>query len=212
MDWGLVNKVISQSDSSIQDKFDVEQKYWNEASDALVGPLKVSEFGSVLSTAFSNLVDINKPSTKLLDFGCGVGRAYKALNPKCKYTGIDMSESYLNHFKLAYAEADLVLINTQEIPFPDEYFHAAICYSVLTHVSLGNQCDKILSELYRVLKLNGVLLISVFLDMKPQGNWVTYDSASWTKQFHAHGFKEHMVSYVPESTPTICQSLYTLIK
>lgn len=212
MDWGAVASVINSGSASVQDKFEAEQKYWNGASPNLVGPMAVPEFKNVLQEAIGNLVNLSEPYIKLLDFGCGTGRAYKALAPGCRYTGVDMSESFLKHFSQSYPNADLVLINEQWIPFPDNYFHIIICYSVLTHVPIGEQCHLVMSELHRVLRSGGPLIVSVFHNVNPSNNWVVYGKEEWEKELTSVGFRVFKVTQATETSATVCQSLYTLIK
>lgn len=86
---------------------------------------------------------------KLLDVGCGTGIAYEFFN--VDYTGIDPSEELLKQCK-----GKSVLGKAEELPFENESFDVVIAVTSLHHCDL----DKAVSEIKRVVKKNGVIVIS----------------------------------------------------
>lgn len=93
---------------------------------------------------------------KLVDIGCGRMPYRKQFEPLVEsYTGID-------HPKVSrlYTSANKpdVLADAKELPFPENSFDTALLIQVLEHV---DSPDKVIKEAARVLKPNGVLIISV---------------------------------------------------
>jgi ubiquinone/menaquinone biosynthesis C-methylase UbiE len=99
---------------------------------------------------------------RILDAACGNGRYSKFIlrhaDPNAKIAAFDLSqqmlkraERRLNNDRVTYVAADLT-----RLPYPDEFFDAAVCGWVLEHLPdprLG------LSALARVLKPGGKLLL-----------------------------------------------------
>ena len=99
----------------------------------------------------------------VLDVGCGRGfyaYAVTQVIPKAHITGIDINESYLNEAKkfAIKGQVSFMKTNVYSLPFSSNSFDAIIASEILEHL----ENDKLaLKEIYRVLKKNGVLLITV---------------------------------------------------
>lgn len=93
---------------------------------------------------------------KLIDIGCGRMPYRKKLEPLVdSYTGVDHPEAsklYKSDYKID------VLANAKKLPFKDRTFDIALLIQVLEHVDSPNQ---VIKEAARVLKPNGILIISV---------------------------------------------------
>ncbi len=89
---------------------------------------------------------------KVLDAGAGDSR-YRSLFVGRQYVGVDAAVGK----GLRYGELD-VLSDLEALPFADRTFDAALCMNVLEHVRHPDSC---LREIYRVLKLEGVLYLMV---------------------------------------------------
>jgi ubiquinone/menaquinone biosynthesis C-methylase UbiE len=109
-----------------------------------------------------------KPGSHVLDAGCGSGRHLRALAklPDLKIVGIDrnakdvaealtalknMPDALSSDYRVTQAD-----INA--LPFDDAAFDCVICSEVLEHIP---EHEKALSELVRVLKPQGQLVVSV---------------------------------------------------
>jgi ubiquinone/menaquinone biosynthesis C-methylase UbiE len=106
---------------------------------------------------------------KLLDVGCGDGlqlEAFNKYNPHLKLCGIDVSKKRIER---ASKRVKAFLINgfADELPFKSETFDKVICSEVLEHVP---NPLLVLKEIYRVMKNEGKLIISV-----PYRQKITYD-------------------------------------
>jgi len=112
-----------------------------------------------------NFVNLLKNKEKVLDAGCGPGRDIKILYElgiKEVY-GIDLSKNMLNIAKEYESRGKYFVMDIRKLDFDDEFFDGIICIGVLVHL---NKEDFIrsLKELYRVLKKEGILLLSVKID------------------------------------------------
>jgi SAM-dependent methyltransferase len=101
----------------------------------------------------SFLTEIDLNGLICLDVGCG-NRPYEYLFEGSKYIGIDVEvsgrENYLKQPDLFYDGIN--------IPFENEKFDLVFCTQVLEHV---NDPFSLIREMYRVLKPNGKLIISL---------------------------------------------------
>ncbi len=99
---------------------------------------------------------------RVLDAGCGPGRDVKLLYELGvrEVYGIDLSEKMLEIAKKYEPRGIYPLMDIRNLRFNDGFFDGIICVGVLVHL---NKEDFMVSlkELYRVLKANGVLLLSV---------------------------------------------------
>jgi SAM-dependent methyltransferase len=92
-----------------------------------------------------------RPGARVLDIGCRDGGLRHYLPADATYQGIDITPEF--------AGPDILIRDiSQGIPFPDGAFDHAFCIEVLEHVPAPYAT---LSELHRVLKPDGVLVISV---------------------------------------------------
>ena len=92
-------------------------------------------------------------SLKVLDVGCGE-RIYEHIFPGSEYIGIDVEVSGRSP---EYKKPDKYF-NGFDIPFPDKTFDVILCTEVIEHCSSP---EKLVKEIYRVLKPNGELLLTV---------------------------------------------------
>lgn len=110
-----------------------------------------------------------------LDAACGSGYGTAFLAEKVRsVSGIDFSESAIEFAKarymipnLAFQQADLQC----PLPFPDQSFDAITSFETLEHVAKQEQ---MLSEFHRVLKPNGLLVIST--PDKDVSEWIGFDN------------------------------------
>ena len=107
-----------------------------------------------------------------LDFGCGDGRFLRALRRKhitC-LIGVDIGRQAIRQAEQASGGLEIMHIEkVAPLPFPDALFSSITLMDVLEHV---DDQESLLDELYRVLKDDGTLIVTVpgrhalsFLDM-----------------------------------------------
>ncbi len=107
----------------------------------------------------------------ILDFGCG-SKPYESLFTMAEtYLGLDIEHSGHDHKN---SKVD-VFYNGQILPFENNQFDAVISFEVFEHLF---NIDEILTEIKRVLKPNGKLLISI--PFAWDEHEVPYDFARYT--------------------------------
>lgn len=137
-----------------------------------------------LADAFRQLVDAYVPvgaNARIVDFGCGT-RPYEPLfeGRKSEYVGVDVGRNPL---------ASLTMKADDAVPLPDQSVDVVFSSQVLEHVV---DVDRYLAECHRILKPNGVLLLST------HGTWLYHpyptDVRRWTcwgltHEIEKHGFR-----------------------
>jgi len=97
---------------------------------------------------------------KALDMGCGTGRLYEIFKDKnIDYIGVDFSENLIakakeehgDHFKIA----DIL-----SLPFSSDYFDSIWSIAVFHHIPSKKLRMRALSEIKRVLKRNGRIIMT----------------------------------------------------
>lgn len=100
-----------------------------------------------------------KEGEKILDYGCGFGRLVPFfLEKKLDYRGIDISEAMISECKKNYKDIAerFSVAEGERLPFDDCTFDKIVCYGVF------DACyqEQALAEMFRVLKIDGELLIT----------------------------------------------------
>lgn len=96
---------------------------------------------------------------RFLDLGCGTGfstdivRKVKSFK---KVYGVDVSAEAVKIAKSKGIEAYQVNLDTQRLPFDDEWFDAILASEVIEHLLIP---DHLLDEVYRVLRKSGIFVI-----------------------------------------------------
>lgn len=97
------------------------------------------------------------PRSIVLDAGCGTGLLLEKLSDDCLSVGLDVSISMLRIALAKGVSSPLVLGDVEEAPFRSSAFNT--CYAI-TVLQLTEDQHKTLSELKRVLKPGGVLVVT----------------------------------------------------
>ena len=129
-----------------------------------------------------------KQGEKILDLGCGNARdiAYIA-EQGSQVVGIDISEGMIAEArfdleKLGYNNITLEVGDATQLSYKDSEFDKVLCSEVLEHIP---DTDKALSEIYRVLKPNGVLVLST----PNKKSWYGFDRyIIWQRILRKHWF------------------------
>lgn len=88
----------------------------------------------------------------VLDMGCAAGGFYniiRTLNPKIKYTGLDVSEKMLGTAKRLFPAGDFRLTSGRSLDFPDNSFDMAMSLGVIHHIP---GYKEIVKECFRVCR------------------------------------------------------------
>ena len=101
--------------------------------------------------------DVKKVQSLILDCGCGRGTyAYKLSD--CSYVGLDIDIASIKLAHKIHPNSMFVIGDATKLPFRNCVFDCVICSEVLEHV-LDDMA--VLSELARVTKIQGRLIVSV---------------------------------------------------
>lgn len=115
---------------------------------------------------------------KVLDIACGEGYGSNLLAEYAEQvTGVDISEEAIFHAAIAYKKENLRFKHGSvlNIPFNEETFDVVVCFETLEHVS---NHQKMISELKRVLRPEGILIIST-----PEKSFYS-DQPNYSNPFH----------------------------
>ncbi len=125
--------------------------------------------------------------------GCGFGSDILASQAKEVYA-IDIAEEAIAYARATYQKNNLFFktANIASLPFPDETFDVVVSFETIEHVDAQTQ-NVFLQEIKRVLKANGLLIIS-----SPNKRFYT-DTQVGENHFHIHEFyQEEFVSKLHE--------------
>jgi len=126
--------------------------------------------GSSLSNYYQNYqgVSISKEifekyllkEEKILEAGCGLGSWVYLLKKKgYDIEGVDFAQNTINFVKSKFPQMPIKLGNVLNLDYPDNYFKGYISWGVVEHWEEGP--GKILKEAARVLKKQGVMILSI---------------------------------------------------
>ena len=129
-----------------------------------------------------------KLSGRLLDIGCGE-KPYKCMCNVDEHIGIEIDDGDIK--KRTHAD---VLYDGEVMPFEDKYFDSALSTEVIEHVS---DPDVLLKEVNRVMKTDGVLLMSSPFFYEEHGqpyDYIRYTSFGLKCLLEKYGFEvvEHI--------------------
>ena len=139
---------------SVPKELDHQIDYWNR-----IGTTK----------AFSHPVNVGclkqllAPDARILDFGCGYGRALGVLQSQgfSNLIGVDPAPAMIAAARQQFPTIDFQeLEDSPYLPLPDASIDAALLFSVLTCVPSDDGQLAILRETGRVLRSGGLLYIS----------------------------------------------------
>jgi SAM-dependent methyltransferase len=99
----------------------------------------------------------------LLDVGCNVGEFLSYCHefyPAIRLAGVEINEIALAKARENLPMADLHLVGSCDLPFPDESFDCVTCIEVLEHIPAELR-KRSLAEMRRVLRTGGRLVLRV---------------------------------------------------
>jgi len=137
------------------------------------------EFSSTRENVWEELKflfdDYLKEKESVLDLGCGNGRYYEFFkNKNINYVGADNSGKLIDIAKRKYGEEKFVAADALKLPFPDNSFDKVYSIAVLHHFPSKELRNQFLSEAKRVLKTNGLLILTV---------WKFHQTKEWISLF-----------------------------
>lgn len=102
-----------------------------------------------------------KKHAKVLEVGCGDGRSLTYIKDITKnIVGIDINKKAINYAKKILPELKFQVADGKDLPFEENSFDFVICMT--TPANFGSDRQKFYSEMKRVLKPSGEIIINVF--------------------------------------------------
>lgn len=181
------------SSTSAQFTPEIEKKYVHHVYDAIAPHFSSTRFAKWPKvTAFLGSL----PSGSLvLDAGCGNGK-YLGLNPDCYFIGCDISAPLIKI--CSDREHEVLVADAVNLPYRARFGDAAISIAVLHHLSTENRRKKAIEELVRVIKIGGLVLITVWAVEQEDQSLVT----KWTPLAH-----KYVEEWVGAGSPHVRRSL-----
>lgn len=145
-----------------------------------VAPLSHALWRSVEALSF-NQINFRYP---VLDIGCGFGEFAGVVFDRIEM-GIDINQSDLTRALKGKKYKKVRWADARKLPFKDNSYNTTVSVSVLEHIEEG---EKVVKEVYRVLKKDGLFIFSV---PTPK----LYDSLIGTKFLNFFGLKKAADKY-----------------
>lgn len=127
---------------------------------------------------FKNFLSGIKPR-RILEVGCSSGHLTKQLAvlfPKSHITGIDVYTQAIKEAQRRFPNLSFIVADAHKLPFKNNSFDLILCSETIEHVT---NPQKMLHEIARVLKKNGVALIEM-----DSGSWLFRIVWWWWTTFH----------------------------
>lgn len=138
-----IRELVKQAYDVIADEFDhTRKKQWLE---------------------FEDFLKYVKKGAKVLDAGCGNGRLYDLLkDKKVEYLGVDNNSSLIAKARENFPHAQFQLGDIVDLDLADEHFDAVFSIASFHHIPGRKLRRRAVNEMRRVLKKNGVLILTVW--------------------------------------------------
>jgi ubiquinone/menaquinone biosynthesis C-methylase UbiE len=170
--------------------------HWARLYDLTTGLL--GRRGSRMRAMFADDLQL-RPGERALDVGCGPGRLAmvfaKRVSPTGSVEGIDPSVEMINRATSRASKngvpANFQVAFAQQLPFADATFDAVACTLALHHVAEDDQ-QAAVTEMYRVLKPGGRLLIAEFHKGQPHSHLVP----RWLRRFSDENMVDKALQFV----------------
>ena len=147
----------------------MEQKeYWNKVSKTkqFSTPFQIEEFSKYV-----------KKDNSILDVGCGYGRTLGLLKQEGfnNTIVIDFSEGMIERAKELNPDIDFRVMKNSKIDLPDNSVDSVILLAVLTCIIDDKEQERLIEEIHRVLKKDGIIYINDFLLNNDERNLNRYN-------------------------------------
>ena len=124
------------------------------------------DFGATRRFAWNELFPLARyanPGDRVLDLGCGNGRLLQIFKDiDIDYVGVDNSEKLIEMAKKEYPAGKFQVADALKLPFADNYFDKVYSIAVFHHIPSKDFRRQFLQEAKRVLKPNGLLILTVW--------------------------------------------------
>lgn len=133
-----------------------QREYWDSVSEK-------KEFTTPLQReAFAKYV---KRTDVILDVGCGYGRTLNELHQEGfrNLIGVDFADGMIERGRQQFPQLDLRVKEAEKIDLPDNSVDAVILFAVLTCIWKNEEQERLIGEIQRVLKADGIIYVNDYL-------------------------------------------------
>jgi len=148
----------------------------------------------------------NYQTANVLDIGCGRGfllQKLRVVAPQAKLSGLDISPKLCEIARANVLTADIAQGDAESLPYADDSFDIVFMTEALEHML---DYDKALSEVRRVLRPNGVFIVTV-----PNRDWVSYDFYDQKRNHALQPIDDHYFT-VPEIRGYLEHNSFNIVK
>jgi ubiquinone/menaquinone biosynthesis C-methylase UbiE len=153
----------NSSHANAQALREIYDKIYRHHTDVWIDQGRSNDFQAYVSTIIGTF-----DHTKILEVGCGEGILLAAMPGQFKF-GIDPSPEALSRAR-RLGNAKCSVAQCEYLPFPTETFDSVVAIGVMEHFT---SIDRSLSEIYRVLKPNGIYIALIHTDMTRRQRFVS---------------------------------------
>jgi ubiquinone/menaquinone biosynthesis C-methylase UbiE len=142
------------------------------------------------------LVGKDVSGMRLCDVACGTGRTLKQLaaaHPKLRFYGVDISPYYIQTARKVLCnvpDVSLVAENAETLPFVDGHFDVVTCVYLFHELPRAVR-RRVFSELYRVLKPGGLLVVEDSAQPADSGPAALF-LRNFPKQYHEPFYADYL--------------------
>ncbi len=143
--------------------------------------------------------------SRILDIGCWTGQLFEAISQKrIKISGIDIDKKAVNQAKKKFPAGNWKVASAVKLPFENRSFDVVAFFDVIEHVPISSE-NKCINEVARVLKKNGILLLST-----PADNIISkFSDPAYFLMGHRHYDKKDLYRYLKKNNFVIESSWQT---
>jgi SAM-dependent methyltransferase len=141
-------------------------------------------------------ISLKERDSRILDIGCGTGKLLPTITkayPLAKVVGIDISTYYIDKardFTAKYPSVEVLIANGYDTGLPDCNFNGIVTVFLL-HELPGSLRRRLFAECYRLLKPDGVLVLTDAI--QDQDDLFMADYLKWIlERFHEPYFIQYM--------------------
>jgi SAM-dependent methyltransferase len=190
-----------------QDRAKKDENYSSVIDPRDKSGLKAAYMKIVHEGAIKSFIKEIKPGEKVLDFGCGMGRILEYdLFLNADYYGVDISSEMIKKARQKWKNrphTNFYFYDGISLFFEHETFDYVISTWVFQHIIEDDKLEKLIGELVKLLRPNGLLLFieqvrdSEYVEMFNGTPFKKYRTARHYKEICGHEFAEINYKLVP---------------
>ena len=139
---------------------------YNQAAERMQEIFGLNKEGSAKLNLLKELISKLQSGGYVLDVGCGNGAYSRYLSEKFKVIGVDFSEKQIELAKQNAPKAEFICKDMTKLNCPNEFFDGIIAFYSIIHIP-REEHFKLLNNFYRMLKTNGLVLLTFNLEDEP---------------------------------------------